>query len=115
MTGKLWGSFLGMIAIFVIWIVLAVAFVMTVDVPSATGQEQLPEQSAFVTACTTATQMGQITGVNVSRCRKVAAVEEGNLAYVTVKVWVVGEGTFLIRLAYQKSVWNQTAIYVTPG
>lgn len=81
----------------------------------ATAQEQLPEQSAFLTACHTATQLGQIGGVNVSRCRKVSLLEEGNFALVTVRVWVDGQGIFLVRVALQKSVWMQSALDVQSG
>jgi len=83
--------------------------------PVGTSQEVLPEQSVLLTACKSATQLGQIGGVNVSRCRKVVVVEEGNIALVTVKVWVDGQGTFIIRFAYQKSVWSQSAVDVQPG
>ncbi len=79
------------------------------------AQEQIPEQSAFLTACNSATQLGQIGGVNVSRCRKVSVVEGGNFALVTIKVWVDGQGVFLVRAAYQKSVWSQTALDVSPA
>lgn len=80
-----------------------------------TAQEVLPEQSALMTVCKTATQLGQLGGVNISRCRKVAVAEDGNTALVTVKVWVDGQGVFLVREALQKSAWSQSAIDVQPG
>lgn len=81
----------------------------------AQSQEVLPVQDPFLHACHSATQLGQLGGVNISRCRKVAVVEEGNFALVTVKVWVDGQGIFLVRTALQKSVWSQSALDVQPG
>lgn len=97
-----------------IWAAAALLWFFTVGAELANSQAQLPEQSALMTACHTATQLGQVGGVNVSRCRKVAVVEEGNFALVTVKVWVDGQGKFLVSVALQKSVWTQSAINVAP-
>jgi len=100
---------------FLIFPLAALIATIAIWAAPATGQEQLPEQSAFLTVCNTATQLGQIQGVSVSHCRKVAVVEEGNLALVTVSVKVAGQGKFLIHVALQKSVWTQSALDVQPG
>ena len=102
------------VAIPLIWCAVVLIW-FGVSTTGATGQQQLPEQSALMTACYTATQLGQIGGVNISRCRKVAVIEEGNFALVTVKVWADGQGVFLVRVALQKSVWSQSALDVQPG
>lgn len=104
----------GIVAIPLIWVAILLVWFFT-TAPRATGQEQLPEQSAFLTTCNTAKQLGQIAGLNVSRCRKIAVEEDGNLALVTVKVWVDGQGIFIVRSALQKSVWTQSALDVTNG
>lgn len=97
---------------FVVIVCIVVAVILAHGATTAPAQEALPEQSSLLTACNIATQIGQISGLNVSRCRRVAIVEEGNLALVTVKVWVDGQGVFLVKTGLQKSVWSQAAIDV---
>jgi len=98
-----------------VWVVVLLLWVLTLGASKAGSQEQFPEQSAFLTTCNAAKQIGQVGGVKVTRCRKVEVLEDGNFALVTVKVWVEGVGVFLVRAAYQKTVWMQSALEVAQG
>lgn len=103
----------GLVAVAVIWAALAVLWAATVGVPSAGGQEALPEQSPLTTACAAMTNLAGAEHLSVTRCRRVAEIVEGNTALVTVKVWVAGQGTFTGSFVFYRSVWTQTAVRIT--
>jgi hypothetical protein len=98
--------------------VAAVAFAFSVgalmDATEAEAQQVLPNESLLDTACTTARQIGIIGGANIEKCRLVSVMDEGQTALITVKVKVSGQGWFAVALAYQRSVWTQSAIQITP-
>jgi len=95
--------------------ILAALFIWFVLLPErATSQAAVPEESLLITACTTARQLAILGGVNVEKCRLVSSMDEGQTALITVKVKVTGQGWFSVAAAYQRSVWNQSALQVTP-
>jgi hypothetical protein len=94
---------------------LALAMFIAVTHPGpAVSQGVVPEESLLMTACTTARQLAILGGVNVEKCRLVSQMDEGQTALITVKVKVTGQGWFSVAAAYQRSVWNQSALQVTP-
>jgi hypothetical protein len=52
--------------------------------------------------------------VNAEKCRLVSQMDEGQTALITVKVKITGQGWFAVALAYQRTVWAQSAISITP-
>ena len=95
--------------------ILVALFIWFVLLPShATSQAAVPKESLLDTACTTAYQLAIIGGVSAEKCRLVSQMDEGQTALITVKVKITGQGWFAVALAYQRSVWNQSAISVTP-
>lgn len=97
-------------------VVIAViaALVALAAATRADSQDLLPEESAFATACATAEQIGQIGAIDVSHCRRVAEVVEGNRAIVIVKVKAAGVW-YAVTVAFIKSAWGQTAIDIRPA
>lgn len=81
----------------------------------ATAQAVVAEESSLLTACQSARALANLSHLNVSRCRKVAVVEEGTSALVTVKVWVDGQGVFIVSVGLMRTVWSQQAILVSPA
>ena len=57
----------GLIAIVVIWAVIALAFVHTLP---ATGQAVVPEQSPLITACAAANAQAAAQDVHIEWCRR---------------------------------------------
>ncbi len=98
----------------VIWVAVALLWFFTVGAEVAGSQQAVPTESLLTTACTTARQLAILGGVNVEKCRLVSAMDEGQTALITVKVKVTGQGWFSVAAAYQRSVWNQSALQVTP-
>lgn len=90
-------------------IALAVAFA-----PVGTSQQAVDKTSLLDTACTTARQVGILGGANIEKCRLVSQMDEGQTALITVKVKVSGQGWFAVALAYQRTVWSQSAMSITP-
>lgn len=78
------------------------------------AQQVVPKESLLDTACTTAYQLAIIGGFNAEKCRLVSAMDEGQTALITVKVKISGQGWYAVALAYQRSVWAQSAIAITP-
>lgn len=91
-----------------------VALAAALLVGRAESQQALPKEGLLDTACTTALQLAIIGGVNAEKCRLVAMHDEGQTALITVKVKITGQGWFAVALAYQRTVWAQSAISVTP-
>jgi len=95
--------------------ILVALFIWFVLLPSnATSQAAVDKTSLLDTACTTAYQLAIVGGVNAEKCRVVSQMDEGQTALITVKVKITGQGWFAVALAYQRSVWSQSAISVTP-
>ena len=90
------------------------AFIAVTHPGPAVSQQVVPKESLLDTACTTALQLAILGGVNAERCRLVSQMDEGQTALITVKVKITGQGWFAVALAYQRSVWSQSAISVTP-
>lgn len=97
-----------------IWAAAALLWFFTVGAEIADSQGVLPKTSLVDTACTTAYQLAIIAGVNAEKCRLVSQMDEGQTALITVKVKITGQGWYAVALAYQQSVWTQSAINVTP-
>lgn len=97
-----------------IWAAVMLLWFFTIGAEIADSQPVEPKVSLLDTACTTAAQIATLGGVNVEKCRLVAQDDAGQTAYITVKVKVTGQGWFSIALAYQRTVWAQSGIQITP-
>ena len=97
-----------------IWAAVALVWFFPVGAEVADSQGALPKESLLDTACTTAYQVAVLGGVNPTACRLVALDDQGQNATVTVKVKIAGQGWFTVALAYQRSVWSQSGIYIKP-
>ena len=97
-----------------IWAAVALLWIFTVGAEVADGQQVVPKESLVSTACTTVYQIAALGGVNPEKCRVVSQVDDGQDALITVKVKITGQGWFAVALAYQRTVWAQSAISITP-
>jgi len=73
-----------------------------------------PEQSPFITACNTSQMLTIQAGVEMEYCRRASEVQQGNLALVTVKVKIVGQGLYFVTVGLQRTVWAQQFLTVNP-
>lgn len=105
----------GLAIILVIWAAVAVVWVATVGEELADAQQAEPKTSLLDTACTTAYQVAVLGHVNAEKCRLVVQHDEGQTALITVKVKITGQGWYTVSLAYQKTVWSQSAISIAPA
>lgn len=105
------------LSVFVLPMILPVVLLLWIfgaGAEVADGQQAQPKESLIATACTTAYQVAALAGVNPERCRVVSQVDDGQDAFITVKVKITGKGWFAVALAYQRTVWSQSAILITP-
>jgi len=52
--------------------------------------------------------------VEMEYCRRASEVQQGNLALVTVKVKIVGQGLYFVTVGLQRTVWAQQFLTVNP-
>lgn len=93
---------------------LALLLGVAVFAGGANSQEQLPEQSPFLTACAVAQSLGEDQSLPVTNCRLVGEAVNGNRAQVVVSVRVAGQGRFMVKVGLFRSVWGMHTVTVTP-
>lgn len=73
-----------------------------------------PEASPFLTACNTSYLLAVMAGLEIQYCRRASEVVQGNLAIVTVKVKIAGQGLYFITVALQRTEWVQQNLAINP-
>jgi hypothetical protein len=101
--------------LFYIAVVVGLYLVVLAYAPAVDAQEELPDQYALSTACASAANLAAIANLSMTKCRRVAEEYQGNTALVTVKVWIAGQGQFIVSVVLYKSIWGQQNISVNPA
>ena len=98
---------------------VALAFMLfalaTFSTASAQDVPELPpEQSPLITACNTSQMLALQAGVEMQYCRRASEAQLGNLALVTVRVKIAGQGLYFVTVGLQRTVWSQQFLAVNP-
>ena len=81
----------------------------------AEAQQAVPQTDPLTVGCSYATALAAKDRLTVAWCRKVAVVQEGNSALVTVQVKVPGQGRFTVGMQMYQTTWDTQTVTVLPA
>lgn len=78
------------------------------------AQPVAPVDDLLTLSCKHAEHVAAASQLGMTRCRKVGIVQEGQFADVTIRVWIEGQGQFIVRQSFILSGWAQSSFSAVP-
>lgn len=100
---------------FFLIVAIFVAIAFTGEVTRGDAQEAVPEANPLIVGCAAAANLAAVQNLSLTRCRQVSVTVDGNTAFVTVLVWLAGQGKFTVSLVLYRTEWSQQYLGIEPA